>query len=44
MSKGTIAPGQRLPKGAYYDKHGKLVYPKNPPVAQVIRFKPQRVK
>jgi hypothetical protein len=28
MSKGTIAPGQRLPKGAVWDKAGKLRSPK----------------
>jgi len=40
--KGIITPGQRLPKGAYYDKHGKVVFPKNPPVPKliVIRRKP----
>ena len=38
-SKGLIAPGQRLPKGAYWDKTGKIVYPKNPPRPQVIRFR-----
>ena len=38
-SKGLIAPGQRLPKGAYWDKTGKLVYPKNPPRPQVVMFR-----
>lgn len=38
MSKKTIPPGQRLPQGALYDKTGKLIFPKNPPVAQVIKL------
>jgi hypothetical protein len=36
MSKNTIAPGQRLPKGCFVDKSGKLSYPKNPPKTQVV--------
>jgi hypothetical protein len=36
MSKQTIAPGQRLPKGCVWDKTGKLSYPKNPPKTQVV--------
>jgi hypothetical protein len=36
MGKTGIAPGQKLPKGAYFDRTGKLVLPPNPPKVKVI--------
>lgn len=36
MSKNTVPPGTKLPKGAFYDKAGKLRCPKNPPITKVI--------
>ena len=37
MSKATLAPGQRTPKGGIWDpKSGKFRYPKNEPTIKVI--------
>lgn len=38
MSKNTVPPGTKLPKGAFYDKSGKLRFPHNPPITKVIRL------